>query len=146
MTARLLTVSSLMIFLAAGCGGSKYERDGYAFGCPTGMEKKIQNKEALIKAKLEQSGDIPYIEVTDLRCSDRSQLMRIEVDLLNEGEDAHRVAYRFRWLDREGMRAWEDEAWKPVIIYGKTRHTIATSSPSQDAVDFRVMLRSLDKP
>ena len=146
MTARLLTVSSLMIFLAAGCGGNKYERDGYAFGCPTGMEKKIQNKEALIKAKLEQSGDIPYIEVTDLRCSDRSQLMRIEVDLLNEGEEAHRVAYRFRWLYREGMRAWEDEAWKPVMIYGKTRHTIATSSPSQDAVDFRVMLRSLDKP
>ena len=146
MTARLLAVSSLMIFLAAGCGGNKYEREGYAFGCPTGVEKKIQSKEALIKAKLEESGDIPYIEVTDLRCSERSQLMRIEVDLLNEGEEAHRVAYRFLWLDREGMRAWEDESWKPVMIYGKTRHTFITSSPSQDAVDFRVELRSLDKP
>lgn len=145
MTARLLGISFLTLFLAAGCGGNKYERDGYAFGCPTGMEKKITDKEALIEAKLEESGDVPYIEVTDLRCSERSQLMRIEVDLMNDGSDVHRVAYRFRWLDREGMRAWEDETWKPVMIYGKTRHTIATSSPSQEAVDFRVELRSLDK-
>lgn len=146
MTARLLALSVLTLFVAAGCGGNKYERDGYAFGCPMGTEKKIKDKEALIKAKLEESGDIPYIEVTDLRCSERSQLLRIEADLFNDGEEAHRVAYRFRWLDREGMRAWEDEAWKPAMIYGKTRHTIATSSPSQDAVDFRVELRSLDKP
>lgn len=146
MTARLLTLALLPLFLAAGCGGNKYERDGYAFGCPTGMEKKIKSKEALIKAKLEESGDIPYIEVTDMRCSDRSQLMRIEVDVRNDSEEAHRVAYRFRWLDREGMRAWEDESWKPLMIYGKTHHTIATSSPSQDAVDFRVEMRSLDKP
>ena len=146
MTARLLILSLLTLCLAAGCGGNKYEREGYAFGCPTGMENKIKDKEALIEAKLEESGDIPYIEVTDLRCSERSQLMRIEVDLHNDGEDEHRFAYRFRWLDREGMRAWEEEAWKPVMVYGKTRHTIATSSPSQDAVDFRVELRSLDKP
>ena len=146
MTARLLTVSSLMILLAVGCGGNKYEREGYAFGCPTGMEKKIKDKDDLIEAKLEKSGEVPDIEVTDLRCSERSQLIRIEVDLLNEDEDVHRVAYRFRWLDREGMRAWEEEAWKPVMIYGKTRYTIATSSPSQEAEDFRVELRSLDKP
>jgi uncharacterized protein YcfL len=145
MTVRLLSLSLLTLFLAAGCGGNKYERDGYAFGCPTGMEKKIKSKEALVKAKLEESGDIPYIEVTDLRCSERSQLMRVEVDLMNDGEDPHSVAYRFRWLDREGMRAWDEESWKPVMIYGKTRHTISTSSPTQDAADFRVELRSLEK-
>lgn len=146
MKARLLIVALIPLFAVAGCGGSKYEREGYAFGCPMGVEKKIKDKDALIKAKLEESGDVPYIEVTDLRCSDRSQLLRIEVDLMNEGKEVHRIAYRFRWLDNEGMRAWEDESWKPVLIYGQTRHTITTMSPSQDAVDFRVMLRSLDKP
>ena len=66
MTARLVGISFLTLLLAAGCGGNKNEREGYAFGCPTGMEKKIRSKDALLEAKLEESGDIPYIEVTDL--------------------------------------------------------------------------------
>ena len=146
MTARLLALSLFTLFLAAGCGGNKNEREGFAFGCPTGMEKKIKSKEALVEAKLEESGDIPYIEVTDLRCSESSESMRIEVDLTNDGSDVHRVAYRFRWLDKDGMAASGEEVWKPIMVYGKTRQTIATSSPTRDAVDFRVMLRSLDKP
>lgn len=145
MTTRLLGISFLTLFLAVGCGGNKYERDGYAFGCPTGTEKKIKSKEDLIEAKLEKSGNVPYVEVVDLRCAERNQLLRIEVDLMNEGSDVHRVAYRFRWVDREGMRAWEDESWKPVMIYAKTRHTVTTNSPSQEVADFRVELRSLDK-
>ena len=145
MTARLLILALLTLFLAAGCGGNKNEREGYAFGCPTGMEKKIRSKDALLEAKLEESGDIPYIEVTDLRCSEGSQAMRIEVDLLNTGSDVHRVAYRFRWLDKDGMAASADEVWKPLMVYSKTRQTISTLSPGPDAVDFRIMLRGIDQ-
>lgn len=144
MTARLPGISLIILFLAAGCGGNKNEREGYAFGCPTGMEKKIRSKEALVEAKLEESGDIPYIEVTDVRCSESSESMRIEVDLMNTGSDVHRVAYRFRWLDKDGMEAAADEVWKPLMVYSKTRQTIRTLSPGPAAVDFRLMLRGLD--
>ena len=143
---RLYAITLLAVLALAGCGGNKYEREGYAFGCPVGMEKKISDKEELVEAKLEPSGHIPYVEVQDIRCAERGPNMRIEVDLYNEGSDVHRVAYRFRWLDKEGMQAWDEEAWKPLMIYAKTRHTIYTTTPSQEATDFRIMLRSLDQP
>lgn len=141
-----LTVLTLLAAVAvAGCA-SKPEREGYAFGCPVGMEKKITSKKKLIEAKVEESGDIPYIEVTDVRCAEGQPLLRIEADFVNDGREAHRVAYRFQWLDKDGMAAATEEAWKPLMVYGKTRQTVSTVSPTPDAVDFRLMVRSLDKP
>src|SRR5262245_17527585 len=103
MTARILFATLAAALLAAGCAGNtKYEREGYAYGCPTGMEKKIKSKEALVAAKLEQSGDISYVEVTDVRCAETPQSLRVEIDLMNTGNEEHRVAYRFRWLDKDG--------------------------------------------
>ena len=129
----------------AGCGGSKFERPGFVYGCPTGDNKKIKSKEDLIKAKLEIAGSLPNVEVVDLRCSERAGLLRIDVDLKNESREVRRIAYRFRWLDKEGMRAWDDESWKPLLIYGNTLYTVTTMSPSQDATDFRVVVMDQDK-
>ena len=81
----------------------------------------------------------------DLRCSERAGLLRIDVDLKNESREVRRIAYRFRWLDKEGMRAWDDESWKPLLIYGNTLYTVTTMSPSQDATDFRVVVMDQDK-
>lgn len=147
MSPRIVFATLAAALLSAGCAGTtKYEREGYAYGCPTGMEKKIASKEALVQAKLEESGDIAYVEVTDIRCAETPQSMRIEVDLKNTGEQEHRVAYRFRWLDKDGMAAATEESWKPLMLYGKTLHTVATTSPAPEVADFRIMLRSLDKP
>jgi uncharacterized protein YcfL len=129
----------------AGCGGSKIERPDLAYGCPTGDNKQIKSKEDLIKAKLEIAGSLPDIEVVDLRCSERASLLRIDVDLKNESREVRRIAYRFRWLDKEGMRAWDDETWKPLLIYGNTLYTVTTMSPSQEATDFRVVVMDQDK-
>jgi uncharacterized protein YcfL len=129
----------------AGCGGSKIERPGFAYSCPAGDDKKINSKEDLIKAKLEIAGSVPNIQVVDLRCSDRSSGLRIDVDLKNDSNEARRIAYRFRWLDRDGMRAWDDESWKPVLIYGNTLYTVTTMSPAQEATDFRVVVMDQDK-
>jgi uncharacterized protein YcfL len=129
----------------AGCSGNKFERPGFTYGCPTGDNKKISSKEDLIKAKLEIAGSLPDIEVVDLRCSERASLLRIDVDLKNEGKEVRRIAYRFRWLDKEGMRAWDDESWKPLLIYGNTLYTVTTMSPSQEATDFRVVVMEQDK-
>jgi len=145
MNVRLLTVLLAAVFALAGCGGSKFERPGYAFGCPTGGNKKIKDKESLIVAKVERSGKTDDIEVADLRCSERSSLLRIDIDLKNEAKDVRRIAYRFRWLDKEGMRAWDDESWKPLLLYANTNYTVTTLSPSQEATDFRIVLMDQDK-
>jgi len=145
MNLRVLATILIASIAAAGCGGSKFERPGYAYGCPTGDNKKIKSKEDLIKAKLEIAGSLPNIEVVDLRCSERASLLRIDVDLKNDSREVRRIAYRFRWLDKEGMRAWDDESWKPLLIYGNTLYTVTTMSPSQEATDFRVVVMDQDK-
>ncbi len=141
----LLATILIASIAAAGCSGNKFERPGFAYGCPNGDNQKINSKEDLIKAKLEIAGSLPDIEVVDLRCSERASLLRIDVDLKNESREVRRIAYRFRWLDKEGMRAWDDESWKPLLIYGNTLYTVTTMSPSQDATDFRVVVMDQDK-
>ena len=145
MNLRVLATILIASIAVAGCSGSKLERPGFAYGCPTGDNKKITSKEDLIKAKLEIAGSLPNLEVVDLRCSERASLLRIDVDLKNESREVRRIAYRFRWLDKEGMRAWDDESWKPLLIYGNTLYTVTTMSPSQEATDFRVVVMDQDK-
>ncbi len=145
MNVRLITYLCAAMFALTGCGGNKFERPGYAFGCSTGGDKKIKDKDSLIMAKVERSGKTDDIEVTDLRCSDRGSLQRIDVDLTNDSKEVRRIAYRFRWLDKEGMRAWEDESWKPLLLYANTNYTVTTLSPSPEATDFRIVLMDQDK-
>lgn len=145
MNLPVLATILMVSIVVTGCGGSKFERPGFAYGCPTGDNKTIKSKEDLIKAKLEIAGSLPNIEVVDLRCSERASLLRIDVDLKNESREVRRIAYRFRWLDKEGMRAWDDESWKPLLIYGNTLYTVTTMSPSQEATDFRVVVMDQDK-
>lgn len=145
MNLPVLTTILIVSIGVAGCGGNKFERPGFAYGCPTGDNKKINSKEDLIKAKVEVAGSLPNVEVVDLRCSERASLLRIDVDLKNESKEVRRIAYRFRWLDKEGMRAWDDESWKPVLLYGNTLYTVTTMSPSQEATDFRVVVMDQNK-
>lgn len=141
----LLAIIFFAVATVAGCaGGSKVVRSEYAYGCPAGADK-IYSKEDLIKAKVEPAGSLHNIEVVDLRCGNRAGLLRIDVDLKNESREERRVAYRLRWLDKDGMRAWDDETWKPLLINGNTLYTITASSPSPDATDFRVVIMDQDQ-
>ncbi|MEO8004136.1 MAG: YcfL family protein [Betaproteobacteria bacterium] len=146
MNMKLLVVVLIASVTGAGCATqNKIERPGYAYGCP-GDSDKIKSKSDLINAKLEMAGSIPNIDVVDLRCTERTGPLRIDVDFKNTGNETRRIAYRFRWLDREGMRAWDDETWKPLLIYGNTQYTVTTTAPTQEAVDFKVVVMDQEKP
>jgi uncharacterized protein YcfL len=136
-------VLAVLIFALAGLAGCRskgFEHPGYVMGCPTGGNKKIKDTQDLIAAKAETSNSVANIEIVEIRCAERGERLRIEVDLMNDSKEIRRLAWRFRWLDKEGMRAWEEETWKPELLYGKTRHTVSTVSPSRDAVDFRFLM------
>jgi uncharacterized protein YcfL len=68
--------------------------------------------------------------------------MKIDANLNNDSSTVKRIAYKFRWIDREGMRAAEEETWKPVMLYENSNLVINSVSPSNKAVDFRLVLRS----
>jgi uncharacterized protein YcfL len=128
--------------LAAGCASKKgFEQPGFAFGCPVG-DAKVASMDDLVRAKVMSEGRRTTIQATEMRCSRAGDLMRIDANLNNDSRSVKRIAYKFRWIDREGMRAWEEEAWKPVMLYENSNLLINTVSPTNKAADFRLILRS----
>ncbi len=143
MTRAILIPAVLCAALAAaGCASKKgFEKPGYAFGCPVG-EAKVSSMEDLVRTKVVAEGRRTTIQATEMRCSQAGDLIRIDANLNNDSKSVKRIAYKFRWIDREGMRAWDEEPWKPVMLYETSNLTINTISPTNKAADFRLVLRS----
>jgi uncharacterized protein YcfL len=142
MTRTLLIPALLSAALAAGCATKKgFEQPGFAFGCPIG-ETKVGSMDDLVKAKVLSEGRRTTIQATEMRCSKSGDLLKIDANLNNDSKSIKRIAYKFRWIDREGMRAWEEESWKPVMLYENSNLVINTISPTSKAADFRLILRS----
>jgi len=137
----LILVVALSL-LAAGCASKKgFEQPGYAFGCPIG-EAKVSSMDDLVKVKTVSEGRRTTIQATELRCTKTGDLMKIDANLNNDSRSVKRIAYKFRWIDREGMRAADEESWKPLMLYENSNMVINTISPSNKAADFRLILRS----
>ena len=138
----LVSAALCAALAAAGCATKKgFEKPGYAFGCPVG-EAKVSSMEDLVRTKVLAEGRRTTIQATDMRCSQAGELIRIDANLNNDSKSVKRIAYKFRWIDREGMRAWDEEPWKPVMLYENSNLTINTISPTSKAADFRLILRS----
>ena len=139
---RIVTAAALGV-LAAGCATKKgFEVPGFAFGCPIG-ETKVGSMDDLVKAKVVTEGRRGTVVATEMRCAKTTgDLLRIDANLNNDSKSVKRVSYKFRWIDREGMRAWEEESWKPLMLYDNSNLVINTVSPTNKAVDFRLILRS----
>jgi len=128
--------------LAAGCATKKgFEKPGFAFGCPIG-DAKVSSMEDLVKVKVLTEGKRTTIIATEIRCTMVSDLLKIDVSLNNDSSKVKRVAYKFRWIDQEGMRAWEEEVWKPLLMYENSNISVSAVAPTNKAVDFRLILLS----
>jgi uncharacterized protein YcfL len=135
-------VALLAAALAAGCATKKgFEKPGFAYGCPLG-DAKASSMDDLVKLKVVSEGKRTTILATEMRCTMTGDLLRIDANLNNDSSRVKRIAYKFRWIDREGMRAWEEEVWKPLLMYENSNLTINAVSPTNKAVDFRLLLMS----
>jgi uncharacterized protein YcfL len=137
-----IAAAVLAATLGAGCATKKgFEVPGQAFGCPIG-EQKIASMEDLVKAKVVMEGTRTTVLPVEMRCSRSGDLLRIDANLNNDSKTVKRVSYKFRWMDREGMRAWEEEAWKPLMLYDNSNMMVNTVAPTNKVADFRLILRS----
>ncbi len=126
----------------AGCATKKgFEQPGFAYGCPIG-EAKVSSMDDLVKAKTASEGRRTTIQATEMRCTKAGELLKIDANLNNDSSSVKRIAYKFRWIDREGMRAWEEEAWKPLLLYNNSNLVINGIAPTSKAVDLRLILMS----
>ena len=132
----------LLPLLLAACATPKgFEQPGFAFGCPVG-DAKVSSMNDLVRLKTSMEGKRTTIIATEMRCAKTGDLIKIDANLNNDSSTVKRIAYKFQWMDREGMRAAEEESWKPVMLYENSNLVVSTVSPSNKAVDFRLILRS----
>jgi uncharacterized protein YcfL len=140
----LVVLAAVSCALLAGCGTKKgFEKKGFAYGCPIG-ETKVGSMEDLVQSKVAREGPRTNVAVTELRCTMTGDLLKIDANLNNDASDTRRIAYKFRWIDREGMRAAEEEVWKPVLMYEKSNHPVTAVAPTPKAVDFRLIYMAQD--
>ena len=141
MKTKWILVAAMAVALS-GCATKKgFEQPGFAFGCPIG-DAKVGSMDDLVRAKVAMEGRRTTIQPTEMRCSKTGELMKIDANLNNDSKSVKRIAYKFRWIDREGMRAAEEESWKPLMLYENSNLMISSVSPNAKAVDFRLILMS----
>lgn len=142
MKTKLILVAMTTAALAAGCATKKgFEQPGFAYGCPIG-ESKVSSMDDLVKVKTAMEGRRTTIQPTEIRCSKAGDLIKIDANLNNDSKNVKRIAYKFRWIDREGMRAAEEESWKPLMMYENSNLVVNAVAPNPKAVDFRLILMS----
>jgi len=142
MNARSIVTALAVAALAAGCATKKgFEQPGYAYGCPIG-EQKVSSMDDLVKAKTAMEGRRTTIQPTEMRCTRAGDLLKVDANLNNDSSSVKRISYKFRWIDREGMRASEEESWKPLMLYNNSNLMVSTVAPNAKAVDFRLILMS----
>ena len=135
-------IALLAAALAAGCGTKKgFEKPGFAYGCPIG-DQKISSMDDLVKAKVAYEGKRTTIAVTEMRCTVSGDLIKIDALLNNDSSHVKRISYKWRWIDREGMRAWEEEVWKPLLMNENSNIGVTGIAPTNKAVDYRLVLLS----
>jgi len=142
MSVGIAAATSAAVLLIAGCATKKgFEQPGFAFGCPIG-EARVSSMDDLVKVKTMSEGRRTTIQPTEMRCTKTGDLMKIDANLNNDSNSTKRISYKFRWIDREGMRAWEEESWKPLMLYNNSNLMVTAIAPTNKAVDFRLILMS----
>ncbi|MGI9213055.1 MAG: YcfL family protein [Methylococcaceae bacterium] len=97
-----------------------------------------------LASKLELNGNIPYLDVADIRSTRRNGLLVVQVTLGNTGLNSHHFVYRFKWFDRTGFIVGGDEPWKPLPLYNKQYQSINAVAPSPLVEDFRLVVQYPD--
>ena len=95
-----------------------------------------------IASKIEEIGSMTYLKVTDLRAAKRNGLLSIQAEVFNSDSNNQQLYYRAKWLDSAGFSVWDDEPWKPLVIYGNQKQLITLVAPTPKATDFKLVLQS----
>ena len=116
-------IALLAAVLAARLRRQKgFEKPGFAFGCPIG-DAKVGSMEDLVKAQgRARKASARTIQATEMRCTMTGDLLKIDVNLNNDSSKVKRITYKFRWIDREGMRAWEEEVVEAAAHVREQQH------------------------
>jgi len=92
-----------------------------------------------IKDMTTRMGDTDSIQIVDMRSIVRNGLLTAQVTIKNDS-NSNTVSYRFKWLGKNDMLIFDEEAWKPITIGKGQTATVMGISPTPEATDFRLEL------
>jgi uncharacterized protein YcfL len=107
--------------------------------CPVGGTK-VTSMRDLVAAKSQIEGPPTSVTVGQILCQASGDMVKVDVELVNPSSNTQRIAYKFRWFDRQGMLTFDDEAFKPVLMYEKSTRIVTTQAPIDKIADFRVVV------
>ena len=118
---------------------------------PTGYLRRIAAL-ALVAAvlsgcassKIDTLGDMDNIKVVKETSDEKGNYLIARMELNNTSKTAQELAYRVRWMDKEGEPVWNDEPWKPVLLHGKQTIRIESVAPTKLAVDYIVEMHAVN--
>ncbi len=94
-----------------------------------------------IESKLDRLGKLKYLKVSDLKAVNSDGLLKIQATFENTDNTSQRLFYRFKWLDKDGFKVWDDESWKTTELIGYQKQAIQTVAPTPKATDFRIEMQ-----
>ena len=94
-----------------------------------------------IKELTIRMGDTDNIEVVDMRSVVRNGILTVQATIKNTKENSL-VSYRFNWFNKNGLKVFEDETWKPLTIPKDHSREIIGIAPTVDVSDFKLELSS----
>ena len=94
--------------------------------------------------RIELSGS-NSVQITDLRATKTDRLTQVQAEVTNFTPADAQIYYRFQWFDKDGFVVWDEEPWKPMIVYGKQKQIISTSPPILTATDFRLKMHTSNR-
>ena len=123
---RIALLFAVVGFGLVGCQNHYYEDPDH---------RDTRKSEAL-SSRVEENGKLNALEVKEIRAQVKDNVLRVQVEVFNHRAGDEQLYYRFRWLNDDGMTVWEEEAWKPLVVYGKQTKVIAVNAPTFEATDF----------
>lgn len=95
----------------------------------------------VIDPKSRVIGEAHSFRVTQMRSTTIDNLLRVQVEVLNDRGRRDVLYYRVRWLDQTGVMQGQYEPWQTESFEGGQSSLISFEAPADKAADFRFEIK-----
>lgn len=86
-------------------------------------------------------GHVHAVQITKIRALQENNLLKVQVEVLNNRGTRDVLYYRVRWLDKNGMMIGHYDPWRAETFEGGQSSVVGFVAPSKQIADFRLELK-----
>lgn len=85
------------------------------------------------------------VQVTALHSDRVGDLMRAQATITSKTSSVLKLQYRFIWFTASGLELNSNNAWKPLLVYGKESKTVQGVAPDPRGASFKLAIRTAEE-